>query len=104
MLIVVTVEAEQLPIAAVRRIIVMVVVLVMDRELAQLFAVKFASAVGTDPGKEFERVFAEGLVPLRLVPQCHESLAVDGDRIQFHSTASFRRIPVMGNEIVVAGL
>ena len=51
MLIVVTVEAEQLPVAAVRRIVVMVVVLVMDRQLAELPAVKFASAVGTDPGE-----------------------------------------------------
>ncbi len=51
MLIVVTVEAEQLPVAAVRGIVVMVVVLVMDRELAQLPSVKFASTVGTDPGE-----------------------------------------------------
>jgi hypothetical protein len=51
MLIVVTVEAEQLPVAAVRRIVVMVVVLVMDRELVQLLSLKFAPAVGTDPGK-----------------------------------------------------
>jgi hypothetical protein len=49
MFIVVTVEAEQLPVAAVGRIIVMVVVLVMDRELAQFLPVEFASAVGTDP-------------------------------------------------------
>ena len=51
MLIVVAVEAEQLPVAAVRGIVMMVVILVMDRQLAQLSAVKFASAVGTDPGK-----------------------------------------------------
>ncbi|GKS63166.1 hypothetical protein YTPLAS72_04700 [Nitrospira sp.] len=49
--VVVAVETEQLPVAAVRWIIVMIVVLVMDRELAQLFAVKFLSAVGTDPGE-----------------------------------------------------
>lgn len=49
MLIVMTVETEQLPVAAVRRIIVMVVVFVMDRELAQLFALKLTSAVSTDP-------------------------------------------------------
>jgi hypothetical protein len=51
MLIVVTVEAKQLPVAAVRRIVVMVVVFVMNRELAQLFAVKLASAVSTNPGE-----------------------------------------------------
>jgi len=51
MFVVVAVETEQLPVAAVRGIILMVVVLVMDRELAQLFTVKFTSAVGTDPGE-----------------------------------------------------
>jgi hypothetical protein len=51
MLIVVTIEAEQLPVAAVGGIIVMIVVLVMDRELTQLLAVKFAPAVGTNPGE-----------------------------------------------------
>jgi len=59
MLIVVTVEAEQLPITSVRRIVIMVVVFVMDRELAEFLSVKFSSAVGTDPRKEFERAFAE---------------------------------------------
>ena len=47
--IVVTVETEQLPVAPIGGIVVMVVVLVMDRELAQLLAVKFAPAVRTDP-------------------------------------------------------
>ncbi len=51
MLVVVAIEAEQLPVAAVGRIIVMVVVLVMDRELAQFLAVKFAPAVGANPGE-----------------------------------------------------
>jgi len=49
MFIVVTVETQQLPIAAVPRIIVVVMVFVMDRELTKLFAIKFASAPGTDP-------------------------------------------------------
>ena len=51
MFIVVTVEAEQLPVAAVRRIVVMVVVLVMDCELVQLLPVELAPTVGTDPGE-----------------------------------------------------
>ena len=58
-LIVVTVETEQLPVAPVGRIVVVVVVLVMDRELAQLLAVKFASAVRTDPRKHFERLLSD---------------------------------------------
>jgi hypothetical protein len=51
MLVVMTVETEQLPVAAVRRIIVMVVVFVMDCELTQLLAVKLPPAVGTNPGE-----------------------------------------------------
>ena len=50
-LIVVAVETEQLPVAPVRWIIVVVVVLVMDGELAQLLAVKFTPAVRADPRK-----------------------------------------------------
>jgi hypothetical protein len=78
-LIVVAVETEQLPVAPVGRIVVVVVVLVMDRELAQLLAVKFASAVRTDPGKHFERLFSIGLLQLSLGAPCHASLAEDGD-------------------------
>jgi len=52
-LIVMAVETEQLPVTPVGRIVVVVVVLVMDRELAQLLAVKFASAMRTDPRKHF---------------------------------------------------
>jgi hypothetical protein len=51
MFVVVTVETEQLPVAPVGRIVVVVVVLVVDCELAQFLAVKFPSAVPTDPWK-----------------------------------------------------
>ena len=77
-LIVVTVKTEQLPVASVGWIIVVVVVLVMDRKLAQLLAVKFASAVCTDPGKHFERLFSIGLLQLSLGALCHVSLGEDG--------------------------
>ncbi len=50
-LIVVAVETEQLPVAPIGRIVGMVVVLVVDRELAQLLAVEFTPAVRTDPWK-----------------------------------------------------
>lgn len=72
-LIVVTVEAEQLPVASVRRIVIVVVILVMDRELVQLFTIEFASAVRTDPRKYFECMFSMALVPLRLAAPCHKS-------------------------------
>lgn len=50
-LIVMTVEAQQLPVAAVLRIVLVVMVLVMDGELVQLLSVEFSSTVGADPGE-----------------------------------------------------
>ena len=50
-LIVVTVETEQLPVAPIGRIVGMVMVLVVDRELAQFLPVEFTPAVRTDPWK-----------------------------------------------------
>jgi hypothetical protein len=63
-LIFVTVEAQQLPVTSVGRIVVVVVVFVMNREFAKLFSAKFASAPGTNPGINFERLRPIGLLPL----------------------------------------
>ena len=63
-LVVVTIDAQQLPVAAVGRIVIMVVVFVVDGQLAQLFSAKFSSAAGTDPGIHLERSFPIGLLPL----------------------------------------
>ena len=60
MLVVVTVEAEQLPVAAVWRIVLMVVIFVVDSELFQLLAVEFSSAVRTDPREYFQRARSVG--------------------------------------------
>jgi hypothetical protein len=43
----------------------MVVVLVMDRELVELLAVKFPPAVRTDPGKELEGKGSIGRLVMR---------------------------------------
>lgn len=43
MLIIMAIKTKQLPITAVWRIIVMVVVLMMNRELPKIFAAKFAA-------------------------------------------------------------
>ena len=47
-LVVVAIDAQQLPITAVGRIVLVVVVLVMDRQLFQSLAGKFASATGAN--------------------------------------------------------
>jgi len=75
--IVVTIETEQLPVASVRGIVVMVVIFVMDCELTQLLPVKFPPAVCTDPWKHFEGFLAVGLLQLSLGAPCHANL---GDR------------------------
>ena len=92
-LIVVAVETQQLPVVPVGRIVVVVVVLVMDRELAQLLAIKFASAVRTDPRKHFERLLSIGLLQLSLGALCHASLGEDGDSLLNDSTTSLRLKP-----------
>ena len=61
MLIVMTIETQQLPVAPVGWIVIVVVVFVMDGELAQFLAVKLSSAVRTNP-----REHLEGLLPIGL--------------------------------------
>jgi hypothetical protein len=63
MLIVVTVDTQQLPVAAVRRVVVVVVIFVMNRELSNSLARKFAPAPSTDPRKHLERSLPIGLLP-----------------------------------------
>jgi hypothetical protein len=62
-LIVVTVEAQQLPVAAVGRIIIVVVIFVMDCEFSNFLACEFAPASRTDPRKKLERSLSIGLLP-----------------------------------------
>ena len=90
MLIVMTIETQQLPVAPVGWIVIVVVVLVMNGELAQLLAVKLSPAVRTDPWEHFERVLSIGLLQLKLGASCHTSLGKEGDSILRDSTASRR--------------
>jgi hypothetical protein len=55
-------KAQQLPIAAVRRIVVMIVVLVVDRKLTKPLAIEFAPAPSTDPGEKLERSLPVGFL------------------------------------------
>jgi hypothetical protein len=54
-LIVMTVDAQELPITPIRRVVIVVVILVMNRELTKSFACKFTPAPCTDPRINFER-------------------------------------------------
>ncbi len=56
-----TIDAQELPVAAIGGIVVVVVVLVMNRELAEILAAELALTPCTDPGKDFQ-----GLRPVAL--------------------------------------
>ena len=64
-LVVVAVEAEQFPIAAIRRIVVVVVVPMVHRQFAQIAVGEFARAAAADPGVDLQRLFAVALFALR---------------------------------------
>src|SRR5690606_20530961 len=55
-LLVVTVQTEELPVAAIGRIVIVVVVDVMHGELAQVLAGKSACTAATHPGIQLERL------------------------------------------------
>ena len=54
MFVVMTVQAQQFPVAAIGWVVVVVVVAVMDGQLVQVAAVEFARATTTDPGIELQ--------------------------------------------------
>ena len=57
------VKTEQFPVAAILRIILMVMIFVMDRELPQPLTAEFAPTARTDP-----RMDLEGFRPIALLP------------------------------------
>ena len=65
-LIVVAVEAQQFPVASVGRIVLVVVVFVMDRELTKPLALEFTSTPRTNPRKNLKRLLPITLFPLLL--------------------------------------
>jgi len=70
MFIFMAVDAQQFPVASIRRIVVVVVILVVDCEFAKLFPAKFASTPGADPGIQLERFFAVCFFPLLTFAPC----------------------------------
>ncbi len=85
-----TVETEQFPVASVRRIVVVVMVLVMDRELAEFLAVKLSSAVRADPWKHLERLLSIGLLQLCLGAPRHGGLGMKIDSVRVVTATSLR--------------
>ena len=71
-------ETQQFPIAAVRRIVVVVVILVMDGKLAQSFACEFTAASATDVGENLQGFVSISRQPL---PSISSSLGNDLIRV-----------------------
>ena len=61
-LVVVAVETEQLPVAAVGRVVLVIVVAVMHSQFAQVAAGEFAGTAAADPWVDFQGLFAIALI------------------------------------------
>ena len=64
MFIIMAIKAKQLPVAAVGRVVVVVMVAVVDREHPQLPAAEIAAAAPADMRKQFQGPLAITLFPL----------------------------------------
>ena len=63
-LVVVAIQAQQFPVAAVGRVVVVVVVAVVDGEFAQVGVGEAARTAAADPGVDLQRLLAVALIAL----------------------------------------
>jgi len=78
MLIVVTIHAEQLPVAAVQGIIVMVVISMVYREFKKIGPSEFPATPAAYPG-----IHLKCSLPVALVPLLHGATSFRDDPVQF---------------------
>ena len=71
---VVTIQAEQFPVAAIGRIVVVVMVFVMDRKFAKSFPGKLAPAPRTDM-----RINFESPLSIAFLPKCYVAVKFGKD-------------------------
>jgi hypothetical protein len=71
-----TIETQQFPVAAIRRIVIVVVVLMMDRQLTKSLAHEFTPAPRTDP-----RENPEGSLPIGLLPTFSVAASFSNDLV-----------------------
>ncbi len=67
------IDAQKFPVAAIGGIVVVVVVLVMNRELTEILSAELAPTPGTNPGEDFQ-----GFRPVVLF-SCPSALKVSGN-------------------------
>ena len=77
MFIVMAVQAEKLPVAAVGRIVGVIVVAVMNRQFTQVGAGEFPRAAPADPRIEFQRLF-----PVALAARFGAAASIGEDAVQ----------------------
>jgi len=88
--VVMAVEAQQFPVAAIGRIIVVIVVPVMNRQFAQIGVFEFAAAATADPGIDLERLLSITLFAHCSSPAGLSHYAVQFVRVfRFHASISF---------------
>jgi hypothetical protein len=68
MFVIMAVDAEQFPITAVGRIVVVIMIDVVHRELSALFALEFTPASGADRGEKFQGLFPVSRLAFLLLP------------------------------------
>ena len=76
MLVVVAIDAEQLPVAAVRGVVVVVVIAMVDGQFLQVFACEFARATPANPWVHFQgarTIALFALIALGVCP-CNDSI------------------------------
>ena len=66
----------------------MIVILVMDGELAQFLTVELASAMRSDPWEHLKRLFPIGLLQLGLGTPCHGNLTTKSGSVRIDRTTS----------------
>ena len=79
------VHAEQFPVAAVRRVIIVVAVLMVHRQLVKLLAGEFPSAPGADPRQDLERS-----IPVKIPPPFPQLPRLGKNLLQFAGIGSGR--------------
>ena len=82
-LVVMAVQAEQFPVAAVGGIVLVVVIAVMHGQLAQVAAVELAGAAAADPGIDIQ-----GLLPISLFAGIGRASCIGDDAVEFFGRRS----------------
>jgi len=93
-LVVVAIQAKQFPVAAIKRVVVVIMVLVVHGQLAQSFSGKFPAAASADPWEQFKRAFAVGRLAFVAVPASLGYDAVEPGMVGCSSFGHVRKLQV----------